>query len=72
MPVFDFETHRSRPEKQEVELPAHSLVIMEGLHALNPFLSEGLPKEYLLHAYLSVKQGVEQEGKSCSPQMICV
>lgn len=63
MPVFDFETHHPLPEKQAVELPAHSLVIMEGLHALNPLLSEGLPKEYLLHAYLSVKQGIEQGGE---------
>lgn len=63
MPVFDFAMHRALPEKRLVELPAHSLVIMEGLHALNPLLCEGLPKEYLLHAYLSVKQGVEQDGK---------
>ena len=63
MPSFDFANHRPAPEKQRVELPAHSLVIMEGLHALNPLLSEGMPQGSLLHAYLSVKQGVEEDGE---------
>ena len=63
MPSFDFANHRPFPEKEKVELPAHSLVIMEGLHALNPLLSEGMPKGSLLHAYLSVKQGVEADGE---------
>lgn len=62
MPVFDFASHRPKAEKRRVELPPHSLVILEGLHALNPILSQGLPRGKLLHAYLSVKQGVEGEG----------
>lgn len=63
MPSFDFALHRPSPEKEFVELPAHSLVIMEGLHALNPLLSQGMPEKSLLHAYLSVKQGIEEEGR---------
>ena len=44
------------------------VVLMEGLHALNPVLSEGMPRGRLLHAYLSVKQGVEGEnGPLLSP-----
>lgn len=62
MPSFDFANHRPFPEKERVELPPHSLVIMEGLHALNPILSEGMPEGSLLHAYLSVKQGIEEDG----------
>ena len=68
MPVFDFERHRPAEDKLHVELPPRSLVLMEGLYALNPVLSEGMPRGRLLHAYLSVKQGVEGEnGPLLSP-----
>ena len=62
MPIFDFERHRPAENKLHVELPPRSLVLMEGLHALNPVLSEGMPRGRLLHAYLSVKQGVDGEN----------
>lgn len=38
MPVFDFLTGRRKPELIDVKLNDHTLVIFEGIHALNPTL----------------------------------
>lgn len=62
LPIFDFSTHMPSVKRRCVELPEHSVVIVEGLHALNPVITQGLPEDGLLRVYLSVKQGVKEGG----------
>ncbi len=58
LPIFDFSSHAPKAEKRLLEIPDHSVVIVEGLHALNPLIAEGFPSDELLRIYLSVKQGI--------------
>ncbi len=68
LPIFDFSTHRPSVKRRHIELPEHSVVIVEGLHALNPVITQGLPENGLLRVYLSVKQGIKEgERERISP-----
>ncbi len=62
LPIFDFSTHMPSVKRRHIELPEHSVVIVEGLHALNPIITRDLPEDSLLRVYLSVKQGI-QDGE---------
>lgn len=68
MPVFDFEIRQPSPDTRHVQLNEHDIAIVEGIHALNPIISEHLPKEKLLKLYISVKQGIkDNSGEILSP-----
>lgn len=54
LPVFDFMTGKRREEKNLIRLEKDDVIIVEGLHALNPVISETLPRENLLEIYISV------------------
>ena len=58
LPIFDFEKSRPAPEKRSVRLQKEDVVVVEGIHALNPLVLENLPQERLLKLYSSVKQGI--------------
>lgn len=71
MPVFNFEVHQPHPYTRHVVLREHEVVVVEGLHALNPVISENLPKDRLLKVYISVKQGIDDgEEELLSPKDI--
>ena len=62
-PMFDFSVGKPFAEQRHVELHKDELLIVEGIHALNPLISQNLPQDKLLKLYISVKQGVKwQEG----------
>ncbi len=63
MPLFDFEKHRPCPDRRRVELHGREVAVVEGIHALNPALTSHLPKLRAHRIYISVKQGVEDEGR---------
>lgn len=58
MPVFNFTTGAPEPFTRTVSLGRDDVVIVEGLHALNPHLTETIPPESFLRVYISVKQGI--------------
>ncbi|MDD6174746.1 MAG: nucleoside kinase [Firmicutes bacterium] len=58
MPVFNFTTGAPEPFTRSVSVGRSDVVIVEGLHALNPILTENLPPESFLRVYISVKQGI--------------
>lgn len=62
MPVFDFETHTPHPYTRRVELKERDIAIVEGIHALNPCITENLPNRNLLKVYISVKQGIDNQS----------
>lgn len=57
-PRFDFVNQRPLPELEHVRLGKDDIVVVEGIHALNPIVTECLPEESTLKAYVSVKQGI--------------
>lgn len=53
VPRFDFKTGTRKPNGVPLQLADDELVIIEGIHGLNPQLSEGLPKEAIHRVYVS-------------------
>ena len=51
-PTFDF-LHQRRGEKwNKIELGENGLIIIEGIHALNPLLTENLPEERIMRIFI--------------------
>lgn len=64
LPRFDFEHHRPFEEKRHIELDKDSIVVVEGIHALNPRIIQGLPNQDLTKIYISVKQGIHNQNQA--------
>ncbi len=65
LPEFDFVTTKSIPNKFKLDIRNGGLLIVEGIHALNPEITCHLPKENLFKIYVSVtKPIVDDEGKT--------
>ena len=58
MPVFNFEKSQREETFREVALAPHDVVVVEGIHALNPRVSRNLPQDKIFKIYISVKQGI--------------
>lgn len=61
MPAFDFKTGERINNAKAVELKENSVVIVEGLHALNPVITDTLDKQSLFRLYVSVSTRVYEE-----------
>ncbi len=59
IPKYDFSCSSRSDETIDIKLSNNSVIIMEGIHALNPIFSEGMPKERVMKIYVSVKQGIK-------------
>lgn len=53
-PVYDFTLGTRSDEVRNISLGAGNILIIEGIHALNPLLSRDLPQNKLFKAYVSV------------------
>jgi uridine kinase len=62
MPVFNFAIHMPYAHRRKVILKERSIVIVEGIHALNPALIDNLPEHDLARVYISVKQGIYEQS----------
>ena len=60
VPKFDFKLGR-RTEVRKFEKISHGCVIIEGLHALNPEISEHLDKQKVLKIFISVSTNINDE-----------
>lgn len=58
LPLFDFMTGRRKSEKNVIELKKDDVIIVEGLHALNPAVISALPQENLFKIYISVSSRI--------------
>lgn len=64
IPRYDFKTAARLPEGVPLKLPEGGVLIVEGLHALNPRLTEGLPNERLFRLFISLSTNlVTDEGE---------
>ncbi len=59
LPKYDFTRSMRSGITRKVSLQKNSAVIIEGIHALNPVFSEGMPVENVVKLYVSVKQGIK-------------
>ncbi|HIS69521.1 MAG TPA: nucleoside kinase [Candidatus Gallacutalibacter stercoravium] len=68
-PNFDFAGRKPFAHKTHIQLKENELAVVEGIHALNPIITENLPQTGLLKLYISVKQGIKDEvGELLSPK----
>ena len=62
LPVFDF-TKGERIEKNRyISLDKDDVIIVEGIHALNPIITQALPSENLMKLYVSVSSRITDEN----------
>ena len=61
LPLFDFPSGRRLIQTERLKLEKGDVVIVEGLHALNPLIYEAFPPEHLLKAYVSVSSRIYTE-----------
>lgn len=54
LPRFNFNTHEPEPEKYELRIAENSVVIFEGIHALNPILEEHLSGDNVFKIFINV------------------
>ncbi len=62
LPVFDFLVHAPATERVELCIPEDSIVIFEGIHALNPRLRQHLPADNLFKIFINVMSSVNDDG----------
>ena len=51
---FDFEAKDGFDSPEAVPLPPRGVVVLEGIHALNPLLTRGIPEDIKFRVYLNV------------------
>lgn len=60
LPRFNFHTKMRDEEGTELNLTGDNIIVVEGIHALNPVICNDLPDNKLLKVYASVKQGIKE------------
>ena len=63
MPCFDFTIGKRVYRGNTLQLDAQDSILVEGLHALNPIITDGLPQNNLLKIYISVSSRIYNAEK---------
>lgn len=71
VPRYDFAQGRPAPEEAHYQIHDGDIIIVEGIHALNPVFTRELPGESCVKLYVSVKQQIKDaNGEVISPMDI--
>ena len=63
-PLFDFHTGERKPQGRRIRTESGDVMIVEGLHALNPLLLSAVPADRLVKLYVNVGNRVyDDEGR---------
>ncbi len=62
LPVFDFTTGTRNDSAKKISLSENDVIIIEGLHALNPLITDTLEEKSLFKIYVSVSSRVYDEN----------
>lgn len=62
LPRFNFFTKRREETLERIKVPDDCVIIVEGLHALNPAITEHLKNEALTKLYVSVSSRISSNG----------
>ncbi len=60
MPTFDFQTKSRKDASYELQLKKTDVVLMEGIHALNPLVDDELPEGLAYKVYIDVAREFEE------------
>ena len=63
MPTYDFVTQRRVRDAMHVEIDDGDIVIIEGIHALNPLLSQSIPDKEVFKLYTGLRAEYSRDGK---------
>lgn len=63
LPRFNFKTKCREEKLEQVKIEKDEIVIVEGLHAINPFITEHLPTDLLTKLYVSVSSRIMHDEK---------
>lgn len=64
IPEFDFMTGRRKEKYNRLKIGEKDVIVVEGLHALNPVITEHLPKDRLFKIYISVSSRIYDSKKN--------
>lgn len=53
LPSYDFKTGSSHPSGKKIKLKPQTILVIEGIHALNPELTKNLPQDKIFRLYAS-------------------
>ncbi len=63
LPVFDFLNATRSDKINEITLGANDILIVEGIHALNPIITEGIDRERFFRLFISVQGEYRLNGE---------
>ncbi len=61
LPEFDFLSGKRKREYRHIKISEGDVIIVEGLHALNPKITDHLPDERLLKIYINISSRIYDE-----------
>jgi len=67
LPYYNFETGKREWRGEKMQLQQDQICIVEGLHALNPELSKGLPKEDTFKIFVNAMTSVNLDNHNWIP-----
>ena len=59
LPRFDFSQKKSYPNDRLADIGERGIIIAEGLHALNPVITDLVPKENIFKIYISINCSID-------------
>ncbi len=63
LPEFDFLTGKRKEEHNHIKIGEKEVIIVEGLHALNPIITKDLPSDRLFKIYINVSSRIYDNNK---------
>ena len=64
LPEFDFLTGARKPQYNYLKITPTDVIIVEGLHALNPVITKHIPSERILKIYINVSSRIYDKNKN--------
>lgn len=62
LPKYDFKTKSRIYNAKSLNIGNHGIVIVEGLHAMNPLITDLVPHKNILKIYISVNRSVDDDN----------
>ncbi len=62
LPHYDFKTKSSIKNAKKIDIGDHGIVIIEGLHAMNPMISDVVQRKNIYKMYISVNRSVDDQN----------
>ncbi|MDR0796747.1 MAG: nucleoside kinase, partial [Tannerella sp.] len=67
IPKFDFKEGKRFYRGEKIQMKKNSVLLLEGIHGLNPELTASLPSEYIFRVYVSALTTIALDGHNWIP-----